>query len=155
MPVVRVSPAEAHTKMKDEAFTYVDVRTEEEFEAGHPEGAFNVPWMLASPSGMSPNSEFVAVMESAFAKDAPLIVGCKAGGRSAKAAQALERAGFTNLLDQRAGWDGARGSFGEVTEPGWSRISLPSETGAPTEHAYATLRAACAASVASTTKPAT
>lgn len=141
MPVSRVSPAEAHTKMKEEAFTYVDVRTEEEFEAGHPEGAFNVPLMLAPPSGMTPNPEFVAVMEGAFAKDAPLIVGCKVGGRSAKAAQALEGAGFTNILDQRAGWDGARGSFGEVTEPGWSRVALPSETGTPPDRAYAALRA--------------
>ena len=39
----RISPAEAFAKMKDEGFTYVDVRTPEEFEAGHPEGARNVP----------------------------------------------------------------------------------------------------------------
>ena len=38
-----------------------------------------------------------------------------------RAAQALVAAGFTNVIDQRAGWDGARDSFGQVTEPGWSR----------------------------------
>jgi rhodanese-related sulfurtransferase len=138
--VPRISPAEAHSKMKDEAFTYVDVRTEEEFEAGHPEGAVNVPLMRNGATGMEPNPEFLSVMERAFAKDAPLIVGCKMGGRSAKAAQALSGAGFTRILDQRAGWDGTRGNFGEVTEPGWSRASLPTETGHPEGRSYAAVR---------------
>ena len=113
----RISPAEAHAKMTDGGFTYVDVRTEDEFAAGHPKGAINVPI----------GDGFVAAMQSRFAKDAKIIVGCKAGGRSAKAAQALAGAGFTNVLDQRAGWDGARGAFGEISEPGWSRLGLPTE----------------------------
>ena len=138
--VPRVSPAEAHAKMKDEAFTYVDVRTEEEFAAGHPEGAVNVPVLRTCPTGMEPNPEFLSVMESAFAKDAAIIVGCKMGGRSARAAQALAGAGFTRVLDQRAGWDGTRGTFGEVTEPGWSRAALPTETGYPEDRSYAALR---------------
>ena len=137
----RISPAEAHAKMNGEAFAYVDVRTEEEFAAGHPSGAFNVPLMVAGAGGLEPNPDFVAVMERAFAKDAPIIVGCKMGGRSARAASALAVAGFTRVLDQRAGWDGSRGSFGELTEPGWSRSSLPAETGSPGERSYEALRA--------------
>jgi rhodanese-related sulfurtransferase len=123
--VTRVSPAEAHTRMKEEGFTYVDVRTAEEFAAGHPEGAVNVPLMHAGAAGMVPNPGFLAAMEATFAKDAPLVLGCKAGSRSARAAQALVDAGFSRVLDQRAGWDGARGPFGELTEPGWSRTDLP------------------------------
>jgi rhodanese-related sulfurtransferase len=138
--VPRISPAEAHAKMKDEAFTYVDVRTEDEFEAGHPEGAVNVPLMLATANGMEPNPEFVSVMQASFAKDAPLVVGCKMGGRSARAAQALVAAGFTRIVDQRAGWDGAKGSFGELVEPGWSRVDLPAEKGHPEGRSYAALR---------------
>lgn len=138
--VTRVSPVEAHAKMKDEAFTYVDVRTEEEFEAGHPEGAVNVPLMLSGAGGMTPNADFVSVMEQAFAKDAPLIVGCKIGGRSAKAATALITAGFTRVLDQTAGWEGTKGNFGEVLTPGWSRAALPTETGHPEGRSYAALR---------------
>lgn len=138
--VPRVSPAEAHAKMKDESFTYVDVRTEEEFEAGHPEGAVNVPLMHAGAGGMAPNPDFLAVMEKAFAKDAPLVLGCKMGGRSAKAAQALRAAGYTRLLDQSAGWDGTKGTFGEVITPGWSRASLPTETGRPGGRSYAHLK---------------
>jgi rhodanese-related sulfurtransferase len=119
--IPRISPAEAHAKMKDEGFTYVDVRTPEEFFEGRPAGAVNVPL----------DEGFVAAMEKAFPKDARIIVGCKAGGRSLRAARALVEAGFTNVLDQRAGFDGARGPFGELTEPGWSRTGLPQEAGRP------------------------
>jgi rhodanese-related sulfurtransferase len=138
---LRISPAEAHAKMSSEAYAYVDVRTEEEFAGGHPAGAFNVPVMIAGAAGLEPNAEFVAVMERAFPKDAPIIVGCKMGGRSARAAAALTDAGFTRVLDQRAGWDGSRGSFGELTEPGWSRANLPAESGTPAGRSYEALSA--------------
>lgn len=137
----RIDPAEAHAKMTREGFTYVDVRTEDEFEGGHPEGAVNVPLLLSSDGGMVPNPDFLAAMEKAFAKDAPIIVGCKVGGRSAKAAAALEGAGFTRVLDQKAGWDGARGPFGELTTPGWSRVGLPNESGQPAGRSWADVRA--------------
>jgi len=38
-----ISPEEAHDLMEDEDYVYVDVRTQAEFEGGHPEGAYNVP----------------------------------------------------------------------------------------------------------------
>jgi len=113
---VRISPAEAHAKM-GEGFAYVDVRTSEEFAEGRPAGSVNVPL----------EDDFVAKMSERFATDAKIVVGCKAGGRSLRAAKALLAAGFTNVLDQRAGFDAVRGPFGEVTEPGWSRASLPIE----------------------------
>jgi rhodanese-related sulfurtransferase len=136
----RISPQDASTKLA-EGWTYVDVRTIEEFEAGHPPGAVNVPLMHAGPSGMVPNPDFLRVMGAAFAPDAKLVVGCKAGGRSARAAQALRGAGFTSILDQRAGWDGARNPFGQVTEPGWSRAGLPVEQGQPDGRSWADLKA--------------
>jgi rhodanese-related sulfurtransferase len=137
----RISPAEAYAKMTNEAHVYVDVRTAEEFDAGHPAGAFNVPVMIAAAAGLAPNPDFVPVMGRAFAKDSPIIVGCKMGGRSARAAKELALAGFTRVLDQRAGWDGARGSFGELTEPGWARAELPTETGTPADRSYEAVRA--------------
>jgi rhodanese-related sulfurtransferase len=69
-------------------------------------------------------------MNAAFPKGAKIVVGCKSGGRSARAAQALEADGFTDALDQRAGWDGARDPFGQIKEPGWSRAGLPVARGA-------------------------
>ncbi len=127
----RVSPAEALELTTREGFTYVDVRTEAEWKAGHPTGSQNVPFLLSGPSGMAPNPEFVEVMKKLHAPEAKLVLGCKAGGRSAKAVAALVAAGFTNLVDQRAGWDGVRDSFGKLTEAGWSPAGLPSETETP------------------------
>jgi rhodanese-related sulfurtransferase len=128
--LTRISPQEASAKLA-EGWTYVDVRTTQEFEAGHPPGAVNVPLMHAGPGGMAPNPDFARVMEAAFPRDAKIVVGCKAGGRSLRAAQMLLGAGFTSVVDQRAGWDGARNPFGQITEPGWSRVGLPTEEGQP------------------------
>jgi rhodanese-related sulfurtransferase len=124
--IKRVSPAEALSLM-GEGYTYVDVRTEAEYAAGHPKGAVNVPVMNAGPGGMKPNPEFLGVMESVFAKDAKIVVGCKAGGRSLRAAEMLTGAGYTDVIDQRAGWDGPRDNFGALIEPGWSPAGLPAE----------------------------
>jgi rhodanese-related sulfurtransferase len=132
---IRVSPKEASEKLA-EGYVYVDVRTAQEFEEGHPVGAVNVPLMHPSATGMAPNPDFLPVMVAAFPKDSKIIVGCKAGGRSLRAAQALLADGFTNVLDQRAGWDGARGPFGDISEPGWSRVGLPAERGQPTGRSW-------------------
>jgi rhodanese-related sulfurtransferase len=113
--IVRISPAEAYAKMQDEGFTYVDVRSPAEFAEGHPEGSINEPI----------DQGFVERMSARFAKDAPIIVGCQTGNRSLRAARALVAAGFTRVNDQRAGFDGARSPFGQMSEPGWSRVGLP------------------------------
>jgi rhodanese-related sulfurtransferase len=135
----RISPQEASAKLA-EGWTYVDVRTVEEFAAGHPAGAVNVPLMLGGGGGMTPNPDFVRVMAAAFAKDAKIVVGCKVGGRSLRAAQVLAAEGFTQVVDQRAGWDGARDPFGQVIEPGWSRVGLPVEQGQPSGRAWADMK---------------
>jgi rhodanese-related sulfurtransferase len=137
--VKRISPQEAYESMKS-GYVYVDVRTEQEYADGHAEGALNVPISHMGGGGMTPNPDFVKVMEKAFGKSAKIIVGCKMGGRSARAAQALVAAGFTDVLDQRAGWDGARDAFGQMAEPGWSRANLPIERGEPMGRSYANLR---------------
>ena len=135
----RISPQDANEKL-GEGWTYVDVRTTEEFEAGHPAGAVNVPLMHAGAGTMVQNPDFVRVMSAAFPKDAKIVCGCKAGGRSLRAAQALVAAGFTNVLDQRAGWDGARDPFGQVSEPGWSRLGLPTDHGQPAGRSWADMQ---------------
>ena len=138
--ITRISPQEAFNKVKIDGYTYVDVRTEPEFAEGHPEGAINVPLSRIGAGGMMPNGDFLPVVEALFAKDAKIIVGCKSGGRSMRAAQELSAAGFTNVLDQRAGYDGSRDSFGQVTEPGWAAAKLPVSQGEPTGFSYADLR---------------
>ena len=135
MPVTRISALQARDKLA-EGWTYVDVRTVEEFEEGHPAGSVNVPLMLAVGGRMAPNPDFTRAMNAAFAKDAKIVVGCRSGGRSIRAAQLLEAEGFTSIVDQRAGWDGARDPFGQVSEPGWSRAGLPVEQGQPSGRSW-------------------
>ncbi len=133
--IQRVSAKEASAKVSD-GWIYVDVRTTDEFEAGHPAGAVNVP--ISHRDG--PNPDFVRVMNASFAKDAKIVVGCKAGGRSLRAARTLVAEGFTNVIDQRAGWDGARSPFGELVEPGWLQAGLPREDGVPAGRSWTDLR---------------
>jgi rhodanese-related sulfurtransferase len=137
--VKRVSPAEAK-QLVDEGWTYLDVRSEPEFAGGHPKGAHNVPLMHSGPGGMQPNPDFLAVVEAVYAKDARLVVGCQGGVRSARAAGVLEGAGFTQIVDQRAGFGGARDAFGQVAEQGWAAAGLPVEATTP-GGSYAELKA--------------
>jgi rhodanese-related sulfurtransferase len=133
-----VSPEEAAALLA-EGYVYVDVRSEPEFEAGHVPGALNVPLLHQGPGGLVPNPEFLSVMQQAFGSAEKLIVGCKAGGRSKKAVDQLGQAGFTDLADMSAGWDGSRDAFGRPV-PGWSKKSLPVEQGKPAGQAYADVK---------------
>jgi rhodanese-related sulfurtransferase len=141
MAVKRVSPAEARDLIDKQGYVYIDVRSVPEFAAGHPQGAYNVPLMNMGPGGMAPNADFLAVM-GAFPKDAKLVVGCKAGGRSARAASMLESTGYTNVIDQRAGFEGAPDpATGRIAEPGWRPAGLPVTADALPDRTYEALKA--------------
>lgn len=133
-----VSIEEAETLMEAGA-TFVDVRTPEEFADGHVPGARNVPIALSQGAAMVPNGQFVQVMQALFDKDAPLIVSCKAGGRSARAAAQLEQAGFTSISDMSVGFEGKRDPFGRAL-PGWRQEGREIETDATDEQTYEGLR---------------
>jgi rhodanese-related sulfurtransferase len=126
--------------MEKEGYVYVDVRSIPEFEAGHPAGAYNVPLMHQGPAGMTPNPEFLEVMQRAFPRDAKLLVSCKAGGRSARAASVLESAGFTQIVDQTAGYEGKPDASGRML-PGWRPAGLPVTRDAAPGHGYEALKA--------------
>ena len=134
----RIDPDEARALIAEQGFVYVDVRSIPEFEAGHPEGAYNVPIAHLDAAGMAPNREFLAVMQSNFPKDARLVLGCQSGGRSLQAAALLERAGYSEVVDQRCGFEGARSGFG--IEPGWRPRGLPVAVEAQAGRDYASLR---------------
>ena len=139
MTIHRISPTEAQAKLLD-GWTYVDVRTPDEFGDGHPAGAINIPIALSNGGTMWPNPDFVSVLTAHVGEARKIILGCQSGGRSMRAAQALEKAGFGELFEQRAGWDGARDAFGQVVEPGWKRAGLPSETGQPEGRSWTSLQ---------------
>jgi rhodanese-related sulfurtransferase len=130
--IKRISPNEAKELIDRDGYTYVDVRSEPEFEAGHPAGAINVP--IHAP-------DFLEVMKGTFQADSKIILGCQVGARSFRAAQMLIAAGFTNIIDQRAGFAGARSPFGGMAEPGWAPAGLPVESGAPAGRSFPDVRA--------------
>lgn len=136
--IPRVSPDEAK-RMLDAGYTYVDVRSEPEFAAGHPVGAQNVPLMHMGPRGMEPNPDFLDVFLALHPKDAKLVLGCRAGQRSLRAAELLSAAGYLDVVDQRAGYEGIRGPFGAYAEPGWAPKGLPTEL-EPSGRSYAELK---------------
>ncbi|RTE52914.1 rhodanese-like domain-containing protein [Arenibacter aquaticus] len=73
----------------------VDVRTAEEFEAGHLENAMNIDWY---------NPEFADQFKD-FGKDETIYVYCKMGGRSAKAKEKLKLMGFAKVVNLEGGYE--------------------------------------------------
>jgi len=131
MAVKRVSPEEALELMRGQGYAYLDVRSVPEFSLGHPAGAYNVPLIHMGPAGSQPNSRFLQVIEQRFAKNAPIVVGCRTSARSQQAASILEQAGFSNLLIQQAGFVGP-----SPMEPGWEPSGLPTSLEAETGRSW-------------------
>jgi rhodanese-related sulfurtransferase len=127
MPIKQLQPPQAYESLKSNpGAIYLDVRTESEFAQGHPAGAFNVPVVfIKGPGQMEPNPEFAAVVGKVIPKDTPLVVGCMAGGRSQRACEILEQAGYRNLTNVQGGYGGARDASGKIVVPGWRDAGLP------------------------------
>ena len=86
-------------------YALVDVRTQEEYDAGHLFGAVNIP--------LSEIQENLDAWAPHLPTDIPLIVYCKRGARSASAAQILFDAGFVNVIDLLGGTDEWVETYGE------------------------------------------
>jgi rhodanese-related sulfurtransferase len=66
----------------------IDVRTPQEFNEGHIQGASNLPLDVIS-AGALPETP----------KDQKLYLYCRSGNRSAEAKKVLEKSGYTNIVD--------------------------------------------------------
>ena len=139
MSIKRITPDEAATLL-GQGWIYVDVRSVPEFEQGHPEGAYNVPFLHRAAHGMVPNPDFVSVMEAAFPKDAKLVMGCRTGGRSLKAAEALVARGYQNIIDMRGGLAGELDAANRITCEGWQARGLPVSRTAQSGRTYNDLK---------------
>ena len=75
----------------------VDVRTPEEYAAGHIPGAINIDWFA---------DDFIDKAKASLTTDRPVMVYCRSGKRSAKAAWKLDGNEFRtyNLLGGYLGW---------------------------------------------------
>ncbi len=88
-----------------EKFVLVDVREESEFAAGHLPGAVHIG------KGVIERDIEAKVPDPA----APVVLYCGGGFRSALAADALQKMGYTNVISMDGGWSG------------WVRAGLPTE----------------------------
>jgi rhodanese-related sulfurtransferase len=138
-----IGPKDAHDAVtKDPGIVLLDVRSVPEFQGGHPKGALNIPIMSKGPGGgaMMPNQDFMAVAAAAVPKDKKVLVSCMSGNRSARAVMLLEQGGWKDVTNVRCGFGGARDMMGNLTEPGWAALGLPTEQGDPAGRAYADLK---------------
>lgn len=143
MSISNRSATDAHEQQQQGA-TLVDVRSTREFNAGHAAGAVNVPLMEPDEDTgqMSPNPDFVRVMQANFPAGAPLLLACQSGGRSARAARMLETFGYNNLTNVLGGFMGKRDPVdGRTIDPGWQECGLPTETTPAPGASYAELAA--------------
>ncbi len=86
---VKISPAEAKEIMDNEESIVLDVRTKDEYDQGHIEGAVLLP-----VDEISAKAE--EVLED---KSTKILVYCRSGNRSATAAKTLIEMGYENVLD--------------------------------------------------------
>ena len=131
MDIKRIDPEEARALLDSgESYTYLDVRSEEEFAQGHVPGSVNIPVATSNPMGpgLVPNPEFTSQVEAQFNKDSRIITACLRGGRSLKAAMMLTAGGYTEIVDMQGGYDAELDAFGNVIVEGWARQGFPTTT---------------------------
>lgn len=85
----------------------IDVREPSEFEQGHVDGAVSIPrGLLEMKIHQHPTVQNIESPQAALQalSQYDLYVMCQAGGRSALAAESLQRMGFTNVYSVKGGW---------------------------------------------------
>jgi rhodanese-related sulfurtransferase len=99
--ILTLSPTDYAAQLKaTPGAQLLDVRTPEEFAAGHLDNAVNVDWLGADFQSKA----------AKFDKSKPVFVYCKIGGRSAQAAARLSEMGFSKVYDMQGGivkWEAA------------------------------------------------
>ena len=109
--------ADGFAKMmeSEEMFILLDVRTEQEHNAGYIPGSVLMPrgvleFRIANETIWEDEGMYVPLKED------PLIIYCKKGNRSALAAQSLRRLGYTNIQVLDGGWLEWKNKFPENVE---------------------------------------
>lgn len=106
--VTEVSPPEVQALLRDGTAQVFDVREESEWAAGHATGATHLG------KGIIERDIERHVPDA----HAPIVLYCGGGFRSALAADALQRMGYTNVRSMTGGWRGWTEAAGDVTVPG-------------------------------------
>lgn len=93
-PKVEVLEKPQYQALVEQGYTIIDVRTPEEYEEGHIEGAQN----------MNIKSEAFVIEIEKLSKSDTLLVYCRSGKRSLYAAQVLVSFGFVKIYDLEGGF---------------------------------------------------
>ena len=138
-----VVPSVADSMVKNEGAFILDVRTPQEWNwVGHPgqnnsgEGDYLEGYVLnvayevyhegySKGNVLIVNTQFVKDVKRLLSEDAVIITMCRSGGRSVKAAEALEAAGFTKVYNMLTGFEGGKDESGYRTVNGWKVDGLP------------------------------
>jgi rhodanese-related sulfurtransferase len=104
--VKETTPEEVRKKQEaGEAFHFIDVREDNEWQAAHAAGAIHLG------KGIIERDIETAIPDH----DAEIILYCGGGYRSALAAEALQQMGYTNVISMDGGWKR------------WKELSYPTE----------------------------
>ena len=147
MDVRELTPVEVAARLdSEENAVYLDVRSEHEFEQGHPAGAMNVPLFQFDPATKQPqpNQQFLAVVLAIVEQTAPIYIGCTSGQRSHQAATLMQSAGYETVFNVDGGFSGKRDPFGGTVQEGWEQCGLPVSEGDGDERSYSYLLEAAA-----------
>ena len=108
---------------------FVDVRMEiESLYVGRPPGVENIPWYEYPDLTANPAAFAAAVEREAGSKTRTVVLICRSGKRTLDAGQALERAGFTDVVNTLHGFEGELDDrFHRSSVSGWRFEGLPWE----------------------------
>ena len=100
-----VRPRDAWALVHAGLATLVDVRSAEERQfVGRVPDSVHVAW--ATGTALTRNPRFARELEAKVRKDAVVLLLCRSGKRSALAAEAAAKAGFTNVFNVLEGFEG-------------------------------------------------
>ena len=92
--IERISQEEFKEKMETGEYIVFDVRTVDEYQEGHLEGAKSLDFLGKS---------FDATIQQ-LPKNYKYLIYCQSGGRSAKALEKMKEAGFVHVLELEGGY---------------------------------------------------
>ncbi len=124
-------------------YLHLDVRTIEEFVAGHVPGSLNIPVLVINETTgqREPNEDFVRVVSANIPKRSKVLVGCRSGSRAKLAQQLMIESGYGTTSRVLGGFVGKRDASGALIEPSWSSLGYPSENGDGGDAGYVAMRA--------------
>jgi rhodanese-related sulfurtransferase len=125
-----LEPRDAHTFLQQRPHAlFVDVRMEIEYlYVGHPPGVVHIPWYEYPHMQVEPARFVEQVRREGGREDMPVVLICRSGKRTVEAGQALEAAGFGEVVNVLHGFEGELDEhFQRGKLNGWRHDGLPWE----------------------------